>query len=350
VNETQFRDRLTGVALGLLIVVLVVYLLREFGPILRPLLVAGFITYLIVPAHRRLVARGVPSALAYVLIVALVAALFLGLGQAVYLSFAGLTAQTLAGYEHRLDRLVNDVLELVPLPALKPGTWKLRDQLTATEGDSNLLLDLLRTLLGTFLGFLTGALTVLFYLVFLLAEHATLPRRLALAFGAPRAEHLLVVAGSINEAIARYIAVKTWISFLTGFSSFVVLAVFGVEFALLWGVLIFLFNFIPYIGSWGAILVPILLSFVQFDTPWIGVTVLVLLVLVQVVTGALVEPRLTGRRLDLSPLGIVVALSFWGFIWGVVGMILAVPLTVIIKIILDNIDETRPVATLMSNV
>src|SRR5262249_21192529 len=155
-----------------------------------------------------------------------------------------------------------------------------------------------------FLGFLTGALTVLFYLVFLLAEQATLPRRLALAFGAPRAEHLLVVARSINAAIARYIAVKTWISFLTGFSSFVVLAAFGVEFALLWGVLIFLFNFIPYVGSWGAILVPILLSFVQFETPWRGVAVLLLLVLVQVVTGALLEPRLAGRRLDLSPLGI----------------------------------------------
>src|SRR5262249_4973695 len=174
-------------------------------------------------------------------------------------------------------------------------------------------------------------------------------RRLALAFGESRAEHLLGVAGKINDAIARYIAVKTWISFLTGALSFVVLAAFGVEFALLWGGLVFLFNFIPYIGSWGAVSVPILLSFVQFEHPWRGVAVLVLLVLVQVVTGALLEPKLTGRRLDLSPLGVVVALSFWGSLWGVVGMILAVPLTVIIKIILDPIDEAKPVAPLRSH-
>jgi AI-2 transport protein TqsA len=349
VSQSPFVGRLTVVALSLLIVVLAVHLLREFSSILQPLLVAVFVAYLIVPLHRRLVARGVPPALAYFLIVALVTGGSLALGRSVYVTFAGITPATLAEYEAHFDKLVNDVLGLVPLPGVTAGEWRLREQLTVKDGGIDLL-GMLRALLGNFLGFLTSALAVLFYLVFLLAEQATLPRRLALAFGEARAEQVLGVAGKINDAIARYIAVKTWISFLTGALSFVVLAAFGVEFALLWGVLIFLFNFIPYVGSWGAISVPILLSFVQFAQPWRGIAVLVLLVLVQVVTGVLLEPRLTGRRLDLSPLGIVVALSFWGLLWGVVGMILAVPLTVIVKIILDNIDETKPVATLMSNV
>jgi predicted PurR-regulated permease PerM len=118
----------------------------------------------------------------------------------------------------------------------------------------------------------------------------------------------------------------------------------------MWGVLIFLFNFIPYIGSLVAVSLPIILSFLQYaDEPWKPLLITVLLLLVQRVVDNYIEPRLTGRKLGVSPLIVLLSLAFWGWLWGIVGMILAVPLTVIGKIILENIPETKPLATLLSN-
>ncbi len=124
-------------------------------------------------------------------------------------------------------------------------------------------------------------------------------------------------------------------------------AFFGIDFAILWAVLVFLLNFIPYLGGLVAMAPPILLAFI--DSPWRGLAVVVLLIAIQLFTGQFLEPKMAGRRLNLSPLLILLALAFWGYLWGPVGMILAVPLTVVCKIILDNIPETRPIGTLMSN-
>jgi len=129
-----------------------------------------------------------------------------------------------------------------------------------------------------------------------------------------------------------------------------VLAVFGVPFVVMWGILTFLFNFIPYLGSLVATLAPLVVCLLEFsDRLWIVLIVAVLLVLIQQVLGVYLEPRLMGRRLGVSPLLILLSLSFWGVLWGVVGMILAVPLLMVFKIVLDNIPETRPLATLMSS-
>jgi len=118
----------------------------------------------------------------------------------------------------------------------------------------------------------------------------------------------------------------------------------------MWGVLIFLFNFIPYIGSLVAVTLPIILSILKYaDEPWKPLLITLLLLLIQRVVDNFIEPRLTGRKLGLSPLIVLLSLAFWGWLWGIVGMILAVPLTVIAKIILENIPETKPLATLLSN-
>jgi predicted PurR-regulated permease PerM len=119
----------------------------------------------------------------------------------------------------------------------------------------------------------------------------------------------------------------------------------------MWGVLIFLFNFIPYIGSLVAVSLPIVLSILQYaeEEPWKPLLIALLLLVVQRVVDNWVEPRLTGHKLGVSPLIVLLSLAFWAWLWGIVGMILAVPLTVISKIILENIRETKPLATLISN-
>jgi predicted PurR-regulated permease PerM len=183
----------------------------------------------------------------------------------------------------------------------------------------------------------------------MIAEKVSFPNRITLAFGSDQEGRIMGVVDSISQAIGRYIAVKTLVSAMAGVLSYAVLALFGLEFAATWGILIFLFNFIPYLGSLIAVSLPVILSFVQFDEVWKGIVIAIALVGIQQIIGFYIEPRLTGRRLDVSPLLVVLSLVFWGVVWGIVGMILAVPLLVVTKIILDSIKETKPIATLISN-
>jgi predicted PurR-regulated permease PerM len=292
----------------------------------------------------------VPSLVAHLLIVVSFLGLFLGIGEMAYRNFSELSSEQLSLYEERLDGLARKVLRGLPFVVRDPDTWRVRDLLTFDIGPDSRIRDVFRSAVGNFLEFLTATFVVLIYTIFLIAERVSLPGRVARAFGEERAKNIMTVVESINRAVHDYIALKTLVSLLQGVLSFAVLASFGVDFAVMWGVLIFLFNFIPYIGSFVAVSVPIVLSFLQFaEEPWKPLVITLLLLLIQRVVDNFIEPRLTGHKLGLSPLLVLLSLAFWGWLWGVVGMILAVPLTVIVKIILENIRETKPLATLMSN-
>src|SRR5262249_5173970 len=185
-------------------------------------------------------------------------------------------------------------------------------------GPDSRIRNIFRDAVGNFLEFLTATFVVLLYLIFLIAERVSLPGRIARAFGEARAREILAVVEAINRSVHDYIVLKAFVSFLQGLLSFVVLAVFGVEFAAMWGVLIFLFNFIPYIGSLVAVSLPIVLSILQYaEEPWKPVLITLLLLLIQRVIDNYIEPRLTGSKLGLSPLLVLLSLAFWGWLWGV---------------------------------
>jgi predicted PurR-regulated permease PerM len=350
IDPAHFQRRLTIATLGLLLVVLLGFVLYVCASILQPLFIAGLLVYLILPVHQRLVRWRVPSAVAYLLIVVCVLGLFWGLGVMTYRNFAELSGERLSLYEERLDGLARKALRGLPVAVPDLDDWHVRNLLTFDVGPDSRIRNVFRAAVGNFLEFLTATFVVLIYLIFLIAERVSLPGRVARSFGEAQAKEIMAVVEAINRAVHDYIALKTFVSVLQGFLSFAVLAVFGVDFAVMWGVLIFLFNFIPYIGSFVAVSLPIVLSFLQFaDEPWKPLLITLLLLLIQRVVDNFIEPRLTGQKLGLSPLLVLLSLAFWGWLWGVVGMILAVPLTVIAKIILENIRETKPLATLISN-
>jgi predicted PurR-regulated permease PerM len=330
--------------------VLLGFVLYVCASILQPLFIAGLLVYLILPVHQRLVRWRVPSAVAYFLIVVSVLGLFLGIGEMVYQNFAELSDERLSVYEERLDGLARRALGSLPFTIPDLENWRVRNLLTFDVGPDSRIRSVFRAAIGNFLEFLTATFVVLIYLIFLIAERVSLPGRVARAFGEARAKEIMAVVEAINRAVYDYIALKAFVSALQGLLSFAVLAAFGVEFAVMWGILIFLFNFIPYIGSFVAVTLPIVLSFLQYaEEPWKPLLIMLLLLLIQRVVDNFVEPRLTGHKLSLSPLLVILSLAFWAWLWGVVGMILAVPLTVIGKIILENIRETKPLATLISN-
>ncbi|MDH4322180.1 MAG: AI-2E family transporter [Desulfobulbaceae bacterium] len=201
----------------------------------------------------------------------------------------------------------------------------------------------------TCFAFIGNAFWVLLFMVFMLAEKEGMTNRLVRGFGDKRSAVVLAAMARINKAVQRYLGLKIFLSLLTGLLVGVVLKYFGVPFAFLWAVLTFLLNFIPNIGSVIATLPPVAAALFQSGSVTSACLVALALVTVQVVVGNILEPRLMGKGLDLSPLVVLLSLLFWGWMWGVVGMLIAVPLTAAIKIACEQLDATRPLAILMGS-
>ncbi len=340
---TRFYRQLIMAAMGLLVLVLAVHLLQLFATVLQQLFIAAFLAYVILPAHRWLVRHRVWPVLSFLVIVLVFLAGAFALGQMIYYSVEDLRRK-MPDYEDRFTgfsrKVTKDMfgVEMDPLSALRVEH--------ASAGDVGRMV---RSALGTFVDFLSNAAVILVYLVFILAERGGFVRRIRAASGELRAADTLAVVDRINAAIEQYIAVKAAVSLLAGVLTTAALQAFGVDYAVFWGFLTFALNFIPYLGSLVATMLPVLLSLVQFESLALTLGVLVTLGVIQNGIGYAIEPRLAGRRLDLSPLVIILSLAFWGSIWGVPGMILAVPLVVTVKTILENIPQTRPIAMLLSN-
>jgi len=164
--------------------------------------------------------------------------------------------------------------------------------------------------------------------------------------GTGRKKNKLVT--EIHGKISRYVATKSLVSLATGFLVGVVLVVCQVQLAFMFAVLTILLNFIPNIGSIVATLLPLPVILLQFGFGWQFLVVLVVAGLIQFAVGNVLEPKLMGESMDLHPVAILMFLIFWGLVWGVAGMFLAVPITAILKIILSRIETTKPMAEILA--
>jgi len=204
-------------------------------------------------------------------------------------------------------------------------------------------------LLNGFTNFAKSLFLVLLYVLFFLIEQGAFGKKMtALGLDLQESNRLSLVLREINDAMRTYLGVKTFTSILTAILSWVVFYFIGVDFALFWAFLIFLFNYVPSIGSITATLLPGLLALVQFDTLTPFLVIIFGVSGIQLLVGNILEPRLMGDTLNISPLVVVLSLILWSVLWGVVGMLLSVPITVAIIIICAQFPTTRAVAILLS--
>ena len=163
-----------------------------------------------------------------------------------------------------------------------------------------------------------------------------------------RVARIREVIETINRRIGSYLALKTLLSILLGAVSWVVMALFGLEFAALWAVLIAFLNFVPYIGSVLGVVFPVLMTIVQFGDFATILSLLLALTAVQFVIGNFLDPYVMGNSLNLSPFAILISLAVWSELWGIPGAFLAVPITAIMTIVFSEFPGTRPMAVLLS--
>ena len=195
--------------------------------------------------------------------------------------------------------------------------------------------------------FVTTSITVLFFLIFIIFEAHLLPARIERAWPDGASERVAIIQTQIEEGINTYFIVKTGCGIGSAVIAGAIMAMFGIDLWFVWAVMTFILNYVPYIGSLIATIPPLILGLILLNPT--GLLILTILLLVnQQVWGNYIETKWAGRALDLSPvvLLLITAFSFW--LWGILGMILAIPLFAIVKIVLENIEETRPIAIMLS--
>lgn len=190
---------------------------------------------------------------------------------------------------------------------------------------------------------------VFVYMIFMFIEQSTFNQKFASLFPNKRQfKKSNYILNSIDSNMKKYLFVKTTISAITGLLSFVWLQLIGVEFAGVWAFIVFITSYIPTIGAIIACTLPILYSLVMSPTLQQPILTAIGLITLQIVFGNLLEPKLTGKTLNISTLAILINLVFWGTIWGIAGMFFSVPMLVAIYIICAQFDSTRWVAVLLS--
>lgn len=191
---------------------------------------------------------------------------------------------------------------------------------------------------------------VIVYIIFITIEQGAFLSKVALLTAtSERAAEIEGILSSINKEIQAYITVKTWISLIVGAISYVVMLLFGLQNALFWAVLIYLLNYIPYVGSIVAVAFPVLFSLAQFGSWPVFLGLLGTLFVVQMLVGYIIEPMMMGSSLGISPIVVLVSLSLFNLVWGITGMLLSIPLVIVIIIVLSHFDTTRPISILLSS-
>lgn len=208
---------------------------------------------------------------------------------------------------------------------------------------------LLSNLFDSLTGLVGNLFLIILYLIFMLLEQHMFGEKIRMIFTEKTSPLVTKNIERVKQSIESYILLKTLISLLTGFLSYIIMMIIGVDFAIFWAFLIFLLNYIPNIGSMLATIFPVLLCLVQFDTLTPALIVFFGIGFIQFMIGNILEPKIFGKSLNISALVVILSLTFWGTIWGITGMFLCVPITVILLIILGSFSETKPFAVLLSD-
>jgi len=312
--------------------------LRVASPILLPFALALFLAILSLPIMVGLQRRNVPTAFA-ILVTILTNMAVLGL--IVLLAMQSVTdfQEQFPGYAARLENLYRSwvgALEARGIPAAEYLTGDLMSgaRMVGLVGDA----------VGRAVTVLSSAFLVILIMIFVLAEAAIFPEKFRAIFGEDAGAGRFA---KVTQEVQEYLLIKTLVSLATGVCIGLFAWLMGLDFPVLLGLIGFVLNYVPTIGSVLAAIPAVILAVIQFGGVGPAAMVAVGYLLINIIFGNLIEPNLLGRRLGLSTLIVILSLIFWAWVWGPVGALLAVPLTMVVKIMLENTQDLRWVAFLL---
>jgi predicted PurR-regulated permease PerM len=316
------RGRLVVYLVALASIFVILFGIRGTASVINPILLAAVITITVLPVPGALTKRGLPGWLALVVTILLVVVI---LGLIMALVFFSVT------------RLIRDLPAYLASASQQVGT-SFGMQATISIGP------IAQAALAATLSMLTQFGFALLIFIFMIAAALSLPApsRLGLDPNTPAIGRV----SALTEDVRKYMTILTGINALVGLGDAILLLIVGVDYALLWGLLAWFMGYIPSLGFWIALIPPVLLAYAEFGLP----TALVVFAAYVLINGGVqnfVQPKLMGQRLKISPVVVFVGLFIWGFVLGGIGAILAVPMTLLTLIVMENFEGTRPLAILM---
>jgi len=335
-------NKLSLVSSAVLLVFLMGLLLRLAKPVFFPFFLALFIYFILSPVLAGLLRLKIPKPLAVSLIIVTAFFLFYLLGVLFYNSGRAFAA-SLPDYTQSMNSVLGSIAETFHLSKFNWDPWLWSKTLDAGKVGAFFL----RSMNQVF-SFFSTFILIFVFLVFMLSGRGKLKFKVERSFSHQRATKINQIIEKIDRQVQKYLIIKTGIGFLSGLVTMIVLLAFGVDFAVLFGFLTFLLNFIPSLGSITSMGLASTIAAFQFGSIFPALWILLILVGLDVVISSILEPKLMGQGLGLSPLVVLFSLFFWGWLWGIPGMILAVPLMAVIKIVCANIPALLPFAEIMS--
>ncbi len=318
--------------------VIIIAGLKAAATFIVPLLFAAFLAIISLPPIRKLEKLGLPNWLAMLMVIIL-STLFVAVVAIIAGKSVAQFRDRLPFYSERLMALQESGLAWLQSHGIEINAQQLKQQL-----DVATLMDFATKTASGLLSVFSQLLLIILTMVFILLEANSFPSKLRRIMDKQDAD--LGAYSSATQRVQDYLFVKAAVSLITGVLAGIVTAACGVDFAILWALIAFLFNFVPNIGSIIAAFPPVILALLEFG---VGRAVIVILAYVALNFGIgnLIEPRLMGRKLGLSTLVVFLSLLFWGWIWGPTGMLLSVPLTVIVKVALEHTTQFRSIAIML---
>ena len=343
INE-RFRSFVHGVFLALI----VGWVLHIGQDIFIPIIFSVLVGFVIIGMTRMLAKVPVLGPRLSIQMRYIVAALVMAVGlvSVVWLLFANVGRAVALAPQYQ-DSLLNSIQSLaVTLGLESEPSWKsLRQQFLAQVSIQRLV----GGTLGSVLSIVATLIVVFLYVAFLLVEQRSFAAKIKNISDDPgQVAFIRQMITNVNGKIGTYLALKTLLSVVLGILSWAIMAFFGMEFAVFWGVLIALLNYVPYIGSFLSVFLPAVFAILQFGNLNSVLAVMVPLSIVQFANGNFLDPYLMGNSLNLSPFVILVSLTVWSALWGIPGAFLAVPMTAVMVMIFAEFPGTRPFAVLLS--
>ena len=325
--------------IALVVFVIVLKTLQSF---IRPFVIALILTFLLMPILRWSKKKNISFGIIFSAII-LVFVLFMILFAFLFSGYASSISQSIPHYGQQISQSGQNIYELTSKINIADKTLNL-DEFINVEKISQIVAVLMQSIAKS-IGFVFGELfLVLLFLMFILPSHEKIIQYLENDLESSNIKKFRSVLLKIEKSIRDYLVAKIHISFGTALLSAIILFAFNANFVIILAVLIFALNFIPNIGSLIAVAIALLSYAITFGLTLNLIWLCLLLVLVQLIFGNIIEPKITANKLSISPVIILFGLLFWGWVWGIIGMLLATPLTCIIKIVLENIDSTKKLA------
>jgi predicted PurR-regulated permease PerM len=321
--------------------------LRE---ILIPITIAIFLTYLFHPLLIYLTRLKIPKWLSLIIILIIVSGLYYLLGLILFASFSSFP-EKLQTYTENISGFLKSIL--------KPFNITLKEfadflNLKTSEFDIDSIFQklfesgVIQNIFNSISGILGDIFIAIIFWIFMILGKDKFEERLKYAFEEKR-EFVEKNLDSIDNQLQSYILIKTILNLIIGAIATLILWIYGIDFAIVWGLLTFILNYIPNIGPLISTVAPIIVALLEYGLGFTTISLSALLLISHNVIGNILEPHYMGRRMDLSPVFVLFSLIFWGWVWGIVGMFLAVPIAAAMKIIFGNIEPLKPFAVLMGN-